>query len=204
MKILEKRKIEKLRKIALEKKEREEQIKEEKRLRYESRKQALRDEIKLAKERELDLKKFLREEQAILRREQAKKRKKFLEEIKLEKKIESFRKRELLEIKNLEKFALREEVQDYRTGVEERIEKIKEKYKLIREQKIRERVESLGVDISDVDTKEDLLRKEKEYAELFANPYNAAARGFIDEVIHPSQTRIKVIKSLKMLELKAG
>ena len=161
----EKRKIEKLRKIALEKKEREEQIKEEKRLRYEAKKQALRDEIKLAKERELDLKKFLREEQAILRREQAKKRKKFLEEIKLEKKIESFRKRELLEIKNLEKFALREEVQDYRTGVEERIEKIKEKYKLIREQKIRERVESLGVDISDVDTKEDLLRKEKEYAE---------------------------------------
>ncbi len=72
----------------------------------------------MAKERELDLKKFLREEQAILRREQAKKRKKFLEEIKLEKKIESFRKRELLEIKNLEKFALREEVQDYRTGVE--------------------------------------------------------------------------------------
>jgi len=161
----EKRKIEKLRKIALEKQEREYQIKEERRLRYEAKKQALRDEIKLAKERELDLKKFLREEQAILRREQAKKRKKFLEEIKLEKKIESFRKRELQEIKNLEKFALREEIQDYRTGVEERIEKIKEKYRLIREQKIRERVESLGVEISDVDTKEDLLRKEKEYAE---------------------------------------
>ena len=161
----EKRKIKRLRKIALEKKEREEQIKEEKRLRYEAKKQALRDEIKLAKERELDLKKFLREEQAILRKEQAKKRKKFLEEIKLEKKIESFRKRELQEIKNLEKFALREEIQDYRTGVEERIEKIKEKYRLIREQKIRERVESLGVEISDVDTKEDLLRKEKEYAE---------------------------------------
>ena len=46
--------------------------------------------------------------------------------------------------------------------------------------------------------------KEKEYAELFANPYNAAARGFIDEVIHPSQTRIKVIKSLKMLENKVA
>ena len=161
----EKRKIKRLRKIALEKKEREEQIKEEKRLRYEAKKQALRDEIKLAKERELDLKKFLREEQAILRKEQAKKRKKFLEEIKLEKKIESFRKRELQEIKNLEKFALREEVQDYRTGVEERIEKIKEKYRLIREQKIRERVESLGVEITDTDTKEDLLKKEKEYAE---------------------------------------
>ena len=46
--------------------------------------------------------KFLREEQAILRKEQAEKRKRFLEEIKLEKKIDSFRKRELEEIKNLE------------------------------------------------------------------------------------------------------
>ena len=47
----EKRKIEKLRKIALEKREREEQIKEDRRLRYEAKKQALKDEIKLAKER---------------------------------------------------------------------------------------------------------------------------------------------------------
>ena len=161
----EKRKIEKLRKIALEKREREEQIKEDRRLRYEAKKQALKDEIKLAKEREIDLKKFLREEQAILRREQAKKRKKFLEEIKFEKNIESFRKRELQEIKTLEKFALREEIQDYRTGVEERIEKIKEKYRLIREQKIRERIQSLGVEISDQDSKEDLLKKEREFAE---------------------------------------
>jgi hypothetical protein len=160
----EKRKIEKLRKIALEKKEREQQIKEELRLRYEAKQQELRDEVKLAKERSQDLKKFIREEQAILRREQAEKRHRFLEEIKLERKIESFRKRELQEIKQLEKFALREQREDYRP-VEERLEKIKEKYRLIREQKIRERVESLGVQISDADTKEDLLKKEKEYAE---------------------------------------
>ncbi|MBM77510.1 MAG: methylmalonyl-CoA carboxyltransferase [Crocinitomicaceae bacterium] len=44
--------------------------------------------------------------------------------------------------------------------------------------------------------------KEKEYADLFANPYNAAARGYVDEVIFPSDTRIKLIKSLKMLENK--
>ena len=42
-----------------------------------------------------------------------------------------------------------------------RLEKIKEKYRLIREQKISERVESLGVEISDTDTKEDLLTKRK-------------------------------------------
>ena len=160
----ERRKIEKLKRIALEKKAREKQIKEERRLRYEAKKQQLKEEIKLAKERELDLKRFLREEQAILRKEQAQKRKSFLEEIKLEKKIESFRKRELAEIKNLERLALQEEREDYKE-VEERLEKIKEKYRLIREQKIRERVESLGVDISDEDTKEDLLKKEKEYAE---------------------------------------
>ena len=160
----EKRKIEKLRKIAHEKSERERQIKEEGRLRYEAKQQELRDEVKLAKERSQDLKKFIRQEQAILRKEQAEKRRRFLEEIKLEKKIESFRKRELQEIKNLEKLALQEQREDYRP-VEERLEKIKEKYRLIREQKIRERVESLGVEISDADTKEDLLQKEKEYAE---------------------------------------
>ena len=159
----EKRKIEKLRKIALEKKERERQIKEERRLRYEAKQRELRDEIKLAKTREQDLKKFIRQEQAILRKEQAEKRRRFLEEIKLEKKIESFRKRELQEIKNLEKIALQEERDDYKQ-VEARLEKIKDKYRLIREQKIRERVESLGVEISDADTKEDLLQKEKEYA----------------------------------------
>jgi len=160
----EKRKIEKLRKIALEKKEKEKQIKEERRLRYEAKQQELRDEVKLARERTQDLKKFIRQEQAILRKEQAEKRRHFLEEIKLERKIESFRKRELQEIKNLEKLALQEQREDYRP-VEERLEKIKEKYRLIREQKIRERVESLGVEISDADTKEDLLQKEKEYAE---------------------------------------
>ena len=160
----EKRKIEKLRKIALEKKERERQIKEEERLRYEAKQQELQDEVKLARERSIDLKKFIRQEQAILRREQAQKRLRFLEEIRLEKKIESFRKRELQEIKHLEKLALQEQREDYRP-VEERLEKIKEKYRLIREQKIRERVESLGVEISDTDTKEDLLQKEKQYAE---------------------------------------
>ena len=160
----EKRKIEKLRKIALEKKERERQIKEEQRLRYETKQRELRDEIKLAKTREQDLKKFIRQEQAILRKEQAEKRRRFLEEIKLEKKIESFRQRELQEIENLEKLALQEQREDYRP-VEKRLEKIKDKYRLIREQKIKERIESLGIEVLATDSKEDLIQKEKEYAE---------------------------------------
>jgi propionyl-CoA carboxylase beta chain len=45
--------------------------------------------------------------------------------------------------------------------------------------------------------------KEAEYAELFANPYTAAERGYVDEVIRPDQTRAKLIKAFKMLENKA-
>ncbi len=49
---------------------------------------------------------------------------------------------------------------------------------------------------------EKLKEKEAEYAEMFANPYNAAARGYVDEVIRPDQTREKLIKAFKMLENK--
>jgi propionyl-CoA carboxylase beta chain len=48
-----------------------------------------------------------------------------------------------------------------------------------------------------------LLEKEKAYADTFANPYRAAARGYIDEVIDPAETRRKLIKAFAMLENKA-
>jgi acetyl-CoA carboxylase carboxyltransferase component len=40
------------------------------------------------------------------------------------------------------------------------------------------------------------------YREQFANPYIAAARGYIDDVIEPSETRPRVIEALKMLQNK--
>lgn len=48
------------------------------------------------------------------------------------------------------------------------------------------------------------LRKDKisEFEEKFANPYVAAERGFIDEVIEPSQTRPKLIRALSLLQNK--
>ena len=49
-----------------------------------------------------------------------------------------------------------------------------------------------------------LLEKEQEYAEIFANPYRAAERGFIDEVILPENTRVKLIKAFAMLENKVA
>ena len=47
-----------------------------------------------------------------------------------------------------------------------------------------------------------LETKKKEFEDKFANPYVAASRGFIDEVIKPSETRSKLIKGLRMLENK--
>ena len=44
--------------------------------------------------------------------------------------------------------------------------------------------------------------KEAEYAEAFAHPYRAAARGYVDEVVLPSETRGKLIKAFAMLENK--
>src|SRR5438132_14307722 len=41
-----------------------------------------------------------------------------------------------------------------------------------------------------------------EYREKFANPYSAAALGYIDEVIHPRETRAKLCRGLSMLANK--
>jgi propionyl-CoA carboxylase beta chain len=47
-----------------------------------------------------------------------------------------------------------------------------------------------------------LSEKEAEYAAKFANPFRAARRGFIDEVILPKNTRRKLLKAFAMLETK--
>ena len=103
-----------------------------------------------------------------LRKERAEKQRNFLEQIKLEKKIDQFRKREALEIKSLEKYVLSQQRESYEE-VQQRIDKIKEKYKSLREQKIneaiRERVASLGITVEDTDDKATLLEKERIYNE---------------------------------------
>jgi propionyl-CoA carboxylase beta chain len=48
-----------------------------------------------------------------------------------------------------------------------------------------------------------LQEKVDDYTEKFANPYRAAHRGYVDEVIMPSETRKKLMKAFKMLENKA-
>tara|TARA_B100000579_G_scaffold72283_1_gene55293 strand:- start:5137 stop:6333 length:1197 start_codon:yes stop_codon:yes gene_type:complete len=152
-------KIEKERKIkiAIEKEKKEEEL-----LKVKLKEQALKDEAKLEKQRTKDIKLFLRKEQALLRIEQAEKQKQFLKQLRLDKQIEKFRIREVKELEKLEKISLREKREDY-AGLQERIDKLKEKYRIIRDQKIKERVEALGVNLQGDEDRETLLLKEKEY-----------------------------------------
>ena len=144
-------------KIAIEKEKKEQEI-----LKVKLKEQALKDEARLEKQRTKDIKLFLRKEQALLRIEQAEKQRHFLKQLKLDRQIEKFRIREVKELDRLEKISLREKREDY-AGLQDRIDKLKEKYRIIRDQKIRERVESLGVKLQGDEDRETLLLKEKEY-----------------------------------------
>ena len=154
---LERQEKERLEKIEIEnEKQREEEFK------IKLKEQALKEEIKIEKQRARDIKLFLRKEQALLRIEQAEKQKQFLKQLRLEKQIEKFRIREVKELEKLEKISLREKRDDY-AGLQQRIEKIKEKDRIIRDQKIKERVEALGEKLQGDEDRETLLQKEKEY-----------------------------------------
>ena len=158
----EKQKRLKLQAMEREKKEIQNRLKAEQENELKAKEQELKEEIKLGKERKQEVQKFIKLEQDEVRREQAEKQRKFLEQIKLEKKIEEFTKREALEIKNLEKFVLSQQRESY-VDVKERIDKIKQKYQALRDQKIRERVEQLGLKVEEGDDRAALLEKERVY-----------------------------------------
>ena len=155
----------KIEEIEIKEKERLKKIKSnkiEEETRTKLKEQHLKEEIKIEKERVRDIKLFLRQEQALVRKEQAEKQRQFLKQLQLEKQIERFRIREVKELEKLERISLKEQREDY-GALQARIEKLKEKYRIIRDQKIRERVEALGVKIQGDEDRETLLEKEKEY-----------------------------------------
>ncbi len=152
----------KIKQMHQEKIEKQKKIKIEQQIKLEEKQKEFKEEIRLQRDRRKELQKFIRLEQAEVRREQAYKQRKFLEQIKLEKRIEQFRKREALEIKNLEKFVLGQERESYE-GVQERIDTIKQKYQALRDQKIRERIQQLGIEVTDSDDRSALLEKERQY-----------------------------------------
>jgi len=57
-------------------------------------------------------------------------------------------------------------------------------------------------DMNDEEKSEFIIKTEKEYNEAFANPYNAASYGYIDDVIEPRNTRFRVIRAFQSLQTK--
>jgi acetyl-CoA carboxylase carboxyltransferase component len=57
--------------------------------------------------------------------------------------------------------------------------------------------------IEDADEREKfVVEKEAEYKEKFANPYQAASMGYIDDVIEPRNSRFRIIRAFEMLQTK--
>jgi propionyl-CoA carboxylase beta chain len=54
----------------------------------------------------------------------------------------------------------------------------------------------------DIGDEEKIAKRTQEYSDAFANPFVAARRGYIDDVIRPHNTRSRICKSLKMLRNK--
>jgi len=63
-----------------------------------------------------------------------------------------------------------------------------------------------GKNIKAIEKEEDKIKfikeKEADYKEKFANPFEAASYGFIDDVIEPRNTRFRIIRALKVLATK--
>ena len=146
------------------KQEAERGIKLQSSLRKELLKKEIKEEKALAKTRAAELKSFLRDEQKAIREKEKEKQRKFLEEVKLEKTLERFRDRENEEIKAIEKYTLNIEREDYK-DFQQRIDQVREKYRALRNERLRKRVEELGVTLSDQASVEEIRQKEKEYLE---------------------------------------
>ena len=142
----------------------EKQKKQELYLRNELLKKEIKEEKALAKTRAAELKSFIKEEQKAIREKEKEKQQKFLEEVKLEKTLELFRAKEIEEIKAIEKYTLNIEKEDYK-DFQQRIDQVREKYKALRNERLRKRVEELGVTLSDQASVEEIRQKEKEYLE---------------------------------------
>ncbi|MDC0059620.1 hypothetical protein OAJ18_01215 [Pelagibacteraceae bacterium] len=160
----ENKRIKKMEEIASEKKQKEIEKRLQAKLRLEEKKKELQFERKLETERRRDLKRVLSEGQALLRREQALERRKLYERMQIQRRLDQFAKREEKEIASLERYALREQISEYR-GVQESIDKIRKKYQEIREAKIRENYKSMGIEVEASDTKEDLYEKHRIFEE---------------------------------------
>ena len=148
-------------KIQEAKEKEEERIKREKfELVKKMKEQQLKEEAYYSKELKRDMRIFLREQERETRKEKAKQQQEIINNLKLNKQIAAFEERQNKEITELEKTAFKAEKEDYQELLD-RIAAIRQKYKNLRLESYRKKLQDLGIDLKGDEDKTALLEKEK-------------------------------------------
>ncbi len=120
----------------------------------------LKEEVYYSKELKKDMRIFLREQERETRKEKAKQQQEIINNLKLNKQIAAFEIRQNKEITELEKAAFKAEKEDYQE-VLDRIATIRSKFKNLRLESYRNKLQNLGIEVKDDEDKSALLEKEK-------------------------------------------
>ncbi len=120
----------------------------------------LKEEAYYSKELKKDMRVFLREQERETRKEKAKQQQEIIESLKLSKEIAAFEARQNKEIAELEKAAFKAEKEDYQE-VLDRIVAIRSKYKNLRLESYRKKLQDLGIEVKGDEDKSALLEKER-------------------------------------------
>tara|TARA_B100000029_G_scaffold347165_1_gene339514 strand:+ start:3878 stop:5014 length:1137 start_codon:yes stop_codon:yes gene_type:complete len=120
----------------------------------------LKEEIYYSKELKRDMKIFLREQERETRKQKAKQQQEIINNLKLNKQIAAFEIRQNREIAELEKIAFKAEKEDYQE-VLDRIAAIRLKYKNLRLESYRKKLQDFGIEVRGDEDKSALLEKER-------------------------------------------
>ena len=151
----------KLLKIQEAKEKEQERLKKEKfELIKKMKEEQLKEEVYYSKELKKDMKVFLREQERETRKEKAKQQQEIINNLRLTKQIAAFELRQNKEITDLEKEAFKAEKEDYQE-VLDRIASIRLKYKNLRLESYRNKLQNLGIEVKDDEDKSALLEKER-------------------------------------------
>ena len=120
----------------------------------------LKEEIYYSKELKRDMEIFLREQERETRKQKAKEQKEIIDNLRLSKQVAAFEVRQNREITELEKAAYKAEKEDYQE-VLDRISAIRLKYKNLRLESYRKKLQDLGIEVKEHEDRSILLEKEK-------------------------------------------
>jgi len=120
----------------------------------------LKEEIYYSKELKRDMEIFLREQERETRKQKAKEQQEIIDNLRLSRQVAAFEARQNREITELEKAAYKAEKEDYQE-VLDRISAIRLKYKNLRLESYRKKLQDLGIEVKEHEDRSILLEKEK-------------------------------------------